>query len=139
MPVQKAVRMPFIIASLVFLAALLAGVLFIVWMPGRSHLGPLPPLTPDEARLESNLKGHVTMLAGTIGERNTGNYECLRQAEEYIRVHFTMLGFRVREQSYQADGRQVKNLCGDAGNQAVGGDCGRRRALRLPARFARRR
>jgi len=55
--------MPFIIALLVFVAALLTGVLFIAWMPGRSHSGPLPPLTPDEARLESNLKGQVTMLA----------------------------------------------------------------------------
>jgi hypothetical protein len=110
MTVQKAVRKPFIIALLVFVAVLLAGVLFIAWMPGRSPLGPLPPLTPDEARLESNLKGHVTMLAGTIGERNTGNYECLRQAEDYIRVHFTALGFQVHEQAYRADGRQVKNL-----------------------------
>ncbi len=107
---QKAVRKPFIIALFVFVAVLLAGVLFIAWMPGRSHSGPLPPLTPDEARLESNLKGYVTMLAGSIGERNTEHYDKLRCAEEYIRMRFAALGFRVQEQSYQADGRQVKNL-----------------------------
>jgi len=110
MPARKAVRMPFFIALLVFLAVLLAGVLFIIWMPGRSHSGPLQPLTPDEARLESYLKGHVTMLAGTIGERNTQRYQGLMRAEEYIRLRFAALGFRVQEQSYTVDGRQVKNL-----------------------------
>ncbi|HOI16370.1 MAG TPA: M20/M25/M40 family metallo-hydrolase [Geobacteraceae bacterium] len=107
---KKIVRPSFIIVLGVFLAILLAGGVFMAWMPGHSHQGPLPPLKSDEAQLESNLKGHVTMLAGTIGERNTQRYHELRRAEEYIRGRFTALGFAVHEQSYQADDRQVKNV-----------------------------
>jgi hypothetical protein len=107
---KRIVRPSFIIVLGVFLAILLAVGAFMTWMPGHSHQGPLPPLTPDEAQLESNLKGHVTMLAGTVGERNTQRYQELRRAEEYLRGRFTALGLPVHEQSYQADGRQVKNL-----------------------------
>jgi Zn-dependent M28 family amino/carboxypeptidase len=64
----------------------------------------------EEAKLAGNLKAHVTMLAGTIGERNTQCYRELRRAEEYIRGRLTVLGFRVHEQSYPADGKQVKNI-----------------------------
>jgi hypothetical protein len=107
---NKVVRRPFIIILGVFLAVLLAGGIFMTWMPGHSPQGPLPSRTSEEAKLEGNLKGHVTMLAGTIGERNTQRYQELRRAEEYIRGRFTALGFRVHEQSYPADGKQVKNI-----------------------------
>jgi predicted HicB family RNase H-like nuclease len=39
-------------------------------MPGHSHRGPLPPLRPEEVWLEARLAGHVSALAGDVGERN---------------------------------------------------------------------
>jgi len=107
---KKVVRRPFIIILGGFLAVLLTGGVFMAWMPGYSHQGPLPFPAPEEMKLEGNLRSHVTMLAGTIGERNTERYQELRQAEEYIRGRFTVLGFRVHEQSYPTDGKKVKNL-----------------------------
>jgi Zn-dependent M28 family amino/carboxypeptidase len=79
-------------------------------MPGHSHKGPLSPLTAEEAQLEGSLRDHVTVLAGTIGERNAFRYRELLRAADYIRDRFSALGLRVREQSYQADGRKVSNL-----------------------------
>jgi hypothetical protein len=60
---KKVVRRPFIIILGGFLAVLLAGGVFMTWMPGRSHQGPLPSPTSEETKLEGNLKVHVTMLA----------------------------------------------------------------------------
>src|SRR6266702_8193934 len=53
-------------------------------MPGHSHKGPLPPLSRDQAALRDRLRGHVTMLAGEIGERNVLHYRALQQAAQYV-------------------------------------------------------
>jgi hypothetical protein len=81
-----------------------------VLMPGCSHRGPLPPLTAGEAELDGRLRGHVTTLAGTIGERTVIRYRELRRAAEYVDGCFAALGFQVHEQSYRVDGRRVDNL-----------------------------
>jgi len=81
-----------------------------IWMPGCSHTGAFPPLTAGESELEGRLRGHVTMLAGTIGERNTFRYRELLQSAAYIRGCFAALGFPVHGQGYTADGRQVENI-----------------------------
>jgi len=39
-------------------------------MPGRSHSGPLPPLSEAAAEIKRRLERHVQALAGQIGERN---------------------------------------------------------------------
>jgi Zn-dependent M28 family amino/carboxypeptidase len=81
-----------------------------VMMPGRSHKGPLPPLTADEAGLRDRLRGHVTVLAGEIGERNTINDRALRRAADYIGARFQELGYAVREESYRVGDSEVANL-----------------------------
>ena len=51
-----------------------------LWMPGRSHRGPLPPLTAAEGELRDRLRRHVERLAGEIGERNVWRYQALAEA-----------------------------------------------------------
>src|SRR5262249_52991422 len=53
-------------------------------MPGRSHRGPLPPLTSKQAELAATLRRDVVELAEKIGERNTFKYEALRKAADYV-------------------------------------------------------
>jgi len=60
------------------------------------------------------------MLAGTIGERNTAHYRQLQQSAEYISERLRRLGYEVHEESYTADGRQVRNIVAElaGGRQA---------------------
>ncbi len=79
-------------------------------MPGHSHTGPLPPLTTEEVQLRDRLRGHVTVLAEEIGERNTRRYRALRQAADYIATRFREAGLEVREEPYRVDDKEVVNL-----------------------------
>ena len=65
----------------------LAGVLvaFMVSMPGRSYTGPLKPLSNEETAIRDNLKNHVSMIAGTIGQRNAFSFNGLYACADYIR------------------------------------------------------
>ncbi len=81
-----------------------------VMMPGRSHTGPLPPLSADETRLRDRLRAHVTVLAGEIGERNTLSPGALQEAAGYVESRFHDLGLAVRKEEYRAGGKPVANL-----------------------------
>lgn len=83
---------------------------FMMRMPEKSHSGPLPPLTVEEHRLSERLKSDVTMLAGTIGERNTLCYRQLLQSAAFITARFRELGYTVREESFLANDKQVMNI-----------------------------
>jgi Zn-dependent M28 family amino/carboxypeptidase len=81
-----------------------------VVMPGRSHAGPLPALSPQEKLLSERLKAHVAVLART--ERNTD----LETAARYIEGQFgsfTIQEFPCRE-------RSVRNIQSGAGPIVVG-------------------
>jgi len=85
--------------------------LFTVRMPGRSFAGPLPPLTPQQRTLETNLTRHVRALAGEIGERSTRRYAEAQRAALYVEGALRHLGYDVRVQEYQVDGgRTHRNL-----------------------------
>jgi Zn-dependent M28 family amino/carboxypeptidase len=96
------------------IALVLAGMgLFVVFttsMPGTPYAGALAPLSPEEKQLSANLKSHVTMLAGTIGERNTIHYKSLQEGAQYLESSLRGNGFDVSSQEYVADGRTVRNL-----------------------------
>ena len=47
----------------VILALLSATYLYSLHMPGKTHTGPLPPLTAEEAVIRDRLSGHVWTLA----------------------------------------------------------------------------
>lgn len=79
-------------------------------MPGRSHSGPLPPLSADQRALGARLRGHVHHLAGEIGERNVWTYGSLTAAAGWIEETLGSLGLDVRSQAFDAEGRRVRNL-----------------------------
>jgi Peptidase family M28 len=101
--------MGFFIFLLVALA--IGGALaWMVVMPGRSHAGPLPPLSPQEKFLSEKLKAHVAVLART--ERNTD----LETAARYIEAQF---GSFVA-QEFPCRGRVVRNIQSGGGPIVVG-------------------
>jgi hypothetical protein len=56
--------------------------------PGQSYKGALPPETPEEAFIRSELKLHLETLAVKIGERNFERYDELNTAADYIEQSF---------------------------------------------------
>jgi hypothetical protein len=97
-----------VLAALV--AAVWTGVLLMIRMPGRSHRGPLPPLTAEERALAGRLRGHVTHLAGDIGERNVWRYDSLRAAATYIETALGSMGYATARQEFDIMERRVANL-----------------------------
>src|SRR3989475_5801462 len=71
---------------------------FMIRMPGRSHAGPLPPLTVEEAAMRGDLETHVRALAGTIGERHYARPQALAHAVAYLQGALARLGYEVSVQ-----------------------------------------
>ena len=100
---------------LVLLAAVvaivyLAGYLIMVKMPGKSYSGVLPPLTSNEMSLREELMRDVEKLAVGIGERNIWHYPNLTAAADFIEGSLAQAGYKVRRQSYEAEGKTCCNL-----------------------------
>lgn len=79
-------------------------------MPGRSHVGPLPPFTEEQRRLRDRLRAHVVRLAGDIGERNVWRHDALASAAAYIDGSLRALGYDVISREFEAERRRVRNL-----------------------------
>jgi len=62
------------------------------------------------ASLERQLRRHVGVLAGEIGERNVWRPEALRAAADYIDAELSALGYAVAAQSYTTHGVRCHNL-----------------------------
>ncbi len=104
-------QLPLFLLRYGLLVGLLAmGGWFMMSMPGKSHDGPLPPPTSGERLAARRLQEDITMLAGTIGERNIHRYRQLQQAATYIGGTLLRMGYQVREEPYQAAGREVTNI-----------------------------
>jgi hypothetical protein len=95
--------------GIVLLAAFLFGV-YMTRMPGRSYRAALEPLTEREQALREELRAHVAMLAGTIGERNMLRPAQLAAAAAYIRQTFEQMGYAPREQRFAVEGLEVANI-----------------------------
>ena len=98
-------------ALLVFalLFALPAGT--ILWMtsvPGRSHEGPLPPLTQSEKALAARLEAHVRAVASE--PHNLKHPEALERSARTIEAALTGAGYRTQSQAFTAAARQVRNI-----------------------------
>lgn len=106
---RKALRRLLILFLLLMLTAA-AGWLVMIHMPGRSFHGPLPPLTPEQTALRDELRADVEKLATGIGERNTGHYDKLTQAADFIEKSFTQAGCTTRRQGYTVEGKNCDNL-----------------------------
>lgn len=92
------------VSALLLAAAVLTGIcwLTMIRMPGKSHRGPLPPLTPEQEALREQLRRHVLHLAGQIGERNLFQPNRLNAAADYIEAELARTGRPVSRQSFEA-------------------------------------
>jgi len=72
---------------------------------------PLPPLSPIETELQTELSAAVEALSLEIGERNIlRRPEALHMATLYIEASLTQIGCAVRRQPVSAEGRTCFNL-----------------------------
>jgi len=86
-------------------------VLLLLWMtavPGRSHAGPLPAVTPAQARLADALRRHVETIART--PHNSAHPEALEAAARAIEEALKTAGYQVQTQPFTADGHSVRNI-----------------------------
>ena len=105
-----AARMPWLVA-LALLAIVVAGygaLHYMTSVPGRSHQGPLPPLTDEETALAASLKRHIAVIAAH--EHNIAHYEELETVAGHIEATLASFGYAVGRQEFSADGRLVRNL-----------------------------
>jgi Zn-dependent M28 family amino/carboxypeptidase len=103
------------IVRLSILAAIL--VVFYLWtylimikMPGKSHTGPLPPLTEGQILLREELVRDVEKLAAQIGERNVWNYSNLAAAANFLEASLAEAGYKPRLQNFTAAGKTCCNI-----------------------------
>lgn len=90
--------------------ALLGGCCVKTEMPGKSFAGPLPPLATVEGEIAANLRRHVQVLGGDIGERNVFRPDKLEAAAAYVEAELRALGLEPERQEYVANGQTVRNI-----------------------------
>jgi hypothetical protein len=103
-----------IAAALVLLGAGAGAVFYMTAMPGRSHTGPLPPLSGEGRALSLRLRLHVAALAA--GERNTD----LETAARYIEAALAKQGYQPQSHYFESGGRKVRNIEAGSGDIVVG-------------------
>lgn len=79
-------------------------------MPGSSHRGPLPPLTPEQSSLAIELRAHVEHLASSIGRRSTFHPKQLAESALYLKTQLASYGYDVRDHSFAGRGSPAPNL-----------------------------
>jgi hypothetical protein len=100
--------------ALVLAGAGAAALFYMTSMPGRSHAGPLPPLSGEARALSLRLRLHVAALAA--GERNTD----LETAARYIEAALVKQGHQPQSQYFESGGRKVRNIEAGRGEIVVG-------------------
>lgn len=101
-----------IAALLVIVLAVLGGYVYaaMVWMPGRSFDGPLPPMTEAQQQLADELRGHVEVLADDIGPRNVMYPRAYEQARTYLGDQLRLYGYDVTEHTFIVNGVECANV-----------------------------
>ena len=95
-------------AVALLIALLVVGVLWMTAVPGRSHAGPLPPLTPDQAQLAARLQEHVRAIASR--PHNVSHPQELARAALHIEGALAGMGYEVHRQPFRVDGQEVRNI-----------------------------
>ena len=93
---------------LLLLAAAYGALHYTTGVPGRSHSGPLPPLTEEERALAVLLKRHIEAIASR--EHNLRHYDELKEAARYIEVTLASYGYSVAHQEFFFDDNPVRNI-----------------------------
>jgi hypothetical protein len=96
------------IILILLVATPVAAALWMTSVPGRSHEGPLPPLTPAQADIAARLQQHVRAIASR--PHNVMYPEALERAALHIERSLSGLGYAVHRQPFQADGQEVRNI-----------------------------
>jgi hypothetical protein len=86
----------------------------IIWavmlkMPGRSHTGPLPPMTVEQDALRVELETDVRVLASEIGERNVRRPARLDAAARHVESRLAAAG-AVRRREFLVNGVTCANV-----------------------------
>jgi len=81
-----------------------------IWMPGSSHPGPLPPVTTAQTALAADLRNHVEQLAGTIGSRSMFYPRQLAAAAVYLDDTLKAAGYEARTYSHTVRGTECPNI-----------------------------
>lgn len=79
-------------------------------MPGKSYSGSFEPLSPSERELESELRRHVTKLAGDIGRRSIEEHAGLVAAADYVSAEFSAAGWSPERQRFTAAFTPCENI-----------------------------
>ena len=77
-------------------------------VPGRSHPGPLPPLTAEEAALAAALERDVRTIAAE--PHNVAHPEALERAARHIEASLAAAGYAPAAQPFTAAGQTVRNI-----------------------------
>ncbi|HWC17037.1 MAG TPA: M20/M25/M40 family metallo-hydrolase [Terriglobales bacterium] len=94
----------------IVLGLLVVVIAYMIWMPGKSYVGSLQTLSPEEEEIRANSRKHVSVLSATIGPRNTIQYKALQDAARYIEQTLNHFGYQVESKTYEVQGRSVRNL-----------------------------
>ncbi len=97
-----------VLLILAIAAAAYGALHYMTSVPGRPHLGALPPLTPEEAALAQSLKQHIATIAAR--EHNVAHYDELEKVARYIEATLASFGYAVDRQEFLADGKMVRNI-----------------------------
>lgn len=106
---RAAMRRLTILAAAV-VAALLCAYFTLIRVPGESHRGPLPPLTPAQATLAAELRRDVEALAGGVGQRSIFYPARLAEAALHLQDQLRAAGYDVQEHSFVQRGTTCPNL-----------------------------
>ena len=79
-----------------------------IGVPGKSHRGPLPPLTQAETAVAAGLKRHIATIAAR--EHNLVQYDELEKVARYIEATIASFGYTVGRQEFIVAGKPVRNV-----------------------------
>src|SRR5262245_15393336 len=96
------------IVLLLMLGAAYGALHYTTGVPGRSHTGPLPPLTQEERALAIVLKRHIETIAAR--EHNLRHHDELEKAARYIEATLASYGYSVGRQEFFIDDNAVRNI-----------------------------
>jgi len=94
----------------IIVAAAGLGWFVMIRMPGRSHAGPLPPLSAREQAISQAARRDVQKLAGELGPRSVYQPKALHAAADYIEQSLRQAGFTVERQTFPAQQESCVNL-----------------------------
>lgn len=95
---------------LILILATAAFFTYMIYMPGSSWQGPLPPLDDTGRAMAQRLESHVRALCSNPAGRNFVEKQGLNAARQYITGQFQSSGYQVSFHDYQLSGETFSNI-----------------------------